>query len=221
MRLFMMNKPAGYLTAKSDRTRPTVMELLPPELQNLHPIGRLDMDTEGLLLLTDDGSLDPLLLRPEAHVEKLYFFRAFGRLEQAAFDQMAAGVILEGTGVLSRPARAWPEGYSTIGACQALLPPKKHNHLMKNPQRPVTEGWVAIREGRKHQVKLMVKAVGGHVFTLKRVSIGNLSLDPSLAPGQYRALSDTETASLLNGPLSRRQLACGADSEPEPERKKQ
>ena len=201
MNIIMLNKPAGYLTARSDRTRPTVMELLPPELGDLHPIGRLDMDTEGLLLLTDDGSLDPLLLRPEAHVEKLYFFRAFGRLEQADFDRMAAGVILEGTGVTSRPARAWPEGYTTIGACQALLPPKKHNHLMKNPQRPVTEGWIALREGRKHQVKLMVKAVGGHVFTLKRLSIGPLQLDPALAPGQYRALTEEEAEALLQGKM--------------------
>ena len=70
--LIMMNKPRGYLTARSDRTRPTVMELLPPALRALHPVGRLDMDTEGLLLLTDDGDLDRRLLRPEQHVEKLY-----------------------------------------------------------------------------------------------------------------------------------------------------
>ena len=197
MRIYMLNKPAGYLTARSDRTRPTVMELLPEALRDLHPVGRLDMDTEGLLLLTDDGTLDPLLLRPESHVEKVYFFRAFGRLEEAAFAKMAAGVLLEGTGVTSRPARAWLEGYSTIGACEALLPPKKHNHLMKNPNRPVTAGWIAIREGRKHQVKLMVKAVGGHVFTLKRVSIGSLVLDPALSPGQYRALTAEETEGLL------------------------
>ena len=197
MNIIMLNKPAGYLTARSDRTRPTVMELLPPELQNLHPIGRLDMDTEGLLLLTDDGRLDPLLLRPEAHVEKVYFFRAFGRLEQADFERMAAGVVLEGTGVTSLPARAWLEGYSSIGACEALLPPKKHNRLMKNPGRPVTEGWIALREGRKHQVKLMVKAVGGHVFTLKRTSIGGLELDPELSPGQFRELTEEEIGSLF------------------------
>ena len=196
MRVYMLNKPRGFLTAVRDRSRPTVMELLPPELGSLHPVGRLDLDTEGLLLLTDEGRLDPLLLRPEAHVEKLYFFRAFGRLEQEAFDRMAAGVELEGTGVVSLPARAWLEGYSSIGACEALLPPKKHNHLMKNPGRPVTEGWIALREGRKHQVKLMVKAVGGHVFTLKRYRFGPLALDETLAPGAYRPLSEAEMALL-------------------------
>ena len=104
--IVMLNKAAGFLTARSDRTRTTVMELLPPELRHLHPVGRLDMDTEGLLLLTDDGMLDRRLLLPERHVEKLYAFRAFGRLEQADFDRMAAGVPLEGTGVISLPARA-------------------------------------------------------------------------------------------------------------------
>ena len=194
--VIMLNKPAGYLTARSDRTRPTVMELLPEALRGLHPVGRLDMDTEGLLLLTDDGALDRLLLRPEHCVEKVYFFRAFGRLEEADFDRMAAGVTLEGTELRTLPARAWLAGYSTIGACEALLPPKKHNHLMKNPGRPVTEGYLAIREGKKHQVKLMVKAVGGHVFTLKRLSLGPLQLDPALAPGQYRALTPEELAAI-------------------------
>ena len=197
MDVYMLNKPAGYLSARTDRTRPTVLELLPEALRNLHPVGRLDMDTEGLLLLTDDGDLDRRLLRPEQHVEKVYFFRAFGRLEQGDFDRMAAGVVLEGTELRTLPARAWLAGYSTIGACEALLPPKKHNHLMKNPHRPVTEGYLALREGKKHQVKLMVKAVGGHVFTLKRLSLGSLSLDPALAPGEFRPLTETETAALL------------------------
>ena len=195
--LIMMNKPAGCLTARSDRTRPTVMELLPPELRHLHPVGRLDMDTEGMLLFTDDGSFDRLLLLPERHVEKVYFFRAFGRLGEEAFARMAEGVELEGTGIRSLPARAWLSGYTTIGACEALLPPKKHNHLMKNPGRPVTEGYLAVREGKKHQVKLMVKAVGGHVFTLKRLSIGALRLDPDLAPGEFRPLTESEISALL------------------------
>ena len=193
---YMLNKPAGVLTARKDANRPTVMQLLPAELQRLHPVGRLDMDAEGLLLLTDDGSLDALLLRPERHVEKRYFFRAFGRLTEEDFRRMERGVVLEGTGVQSLPARAWLHGYSTIGACRALLPKKKYSHLMKNPQRPVTEGFLAIVEGRKHQVKLMVKAVGGHVFTLKRLSVGPLQLDETLSPGEYRELTPQELALL-------------------------
>ena len=196
---YMLNKPAGVLTARRDANRPTVMSLLPEELREaLHPVGRLDMDAEGLLLLTDDGRLDALLLRPERHVEKRYFFRAFGYLTERDMQALESGVVLEGTGVRSLPARAWLLGYSTIGKCEPLLPPKKHNHLMKNPQRPVTEGCLAICEGRKHQVKLMIKAVGGHVFTLKRLSIGALELDERLAPGEYRELTPQELA-LLKG----------------------
>ena len=176
------------------------MDLLPEEFQHLHPVGRLDRDTEGLLLLTDQGSVDARLLRPEAHVEKLYFFRAFGWLEDKAFAQMAAGVTLGSTQIRSMPALAWLAGHSTIGDCEALLPPKKHDHLMKNPDRPVTQGWLAICEGRKHQVKLMVKAVGGHVFTLKRLSIGSLVLDRALSPGQFRALREEERQRLLPEP---------------------
>ena len=192
MAVYMLNKPTGYLTAKWDRNRPTIMELLPKSLWGLHPVGRLDMDTEGLLLLTDDGSVDQALLRPERHVEKVYFFRCFGRLDPEDFTQMAEGIRLPHETELTRPGRAWLEGYSTIGACEALLPEKKRNHLMKNPQRPVTLGWLALCEGKKHQVKRMVTAVGGHVFTLKRYSIGELQLDPGLLPGQHRPLTEEE-----------------------------
>ncbi len=96
----------------------------------------------------------------------------------------------------SLPAGAGITEYTTIGACRDLLPEKKRSHLLKNPQRPVTEGWVRICEGRKHQVKLMIKAVGGHVFTLKRLSIGALRLDETLAPGAYRPLTEQELESL-------------------------
>ena len=196
-RVYMLNKPKGYLSARSDRTRPTVMELLPDDLHDLHLIGRLDMDTEGLLLLTDDGRLDLRLLRPERKVEKVYHFRAFGHLTEDDFRRMETGVMLGSRENVSRPARAWLEGYTTIGACEDLLPPKEHNHLMKNADRPVTCGYLAICEGRKHQVKLMVKAVGGHVFTLKRLSFGPIRLDESLRPGEARPLTPSELEALL------------------------
>ena len=198
-RVILMNKPSGYLSARSDRFWPTVMELLPPELQDLHLVGRLDLDTEGLLLLTDDGMLDRALLLPERGVEKVYFFRAFGRLDAAAFAKMEGGVQLGSPDNVSLPARAWLQGYTTIGACEDQLPPKEHDHLMKNAGRPVTEGFLAIREGRKHEVKLIVKAAGGHVFYLKRLSIGRLKLDPALAPGQWRPLTAEELELLSDG----------------------
>ena len=191
-RTIMMNKPGGFLSARSDRVLPTVMDLLPPELQDLHLVGRLDFDTEGMLLLTDDGMLDRAVLLPERGVEKVYFFRAFGRLDEAAFEKMRGGVQLGSPDNVSLPARAWLQGYTTIGACEEQLPAKEREHLMKNAGRPVTEGFLAIREGRKHEVKLIVKAAGGHVFYLKRLSIGGLRLDPDLSPGQWRALTEEE-----------------------------
>ncbi len=204
MASFMFHKPKGYLTARSDRTRPTIMCFFPAEAQAvLHPVGRLDLDTEGLLLLTDDGMLDHRLLRPEHRVEKIYRWRCFGRLDEDAMQALRRGVELEGLGCRSAPARARLLGYSTIGENEAMLPAKKHNHLMKNPQRPVTEGLLAVTEGRKHQIKLMIKAVGGHVFALKRLSIGSLVLDPALGPGAFRALRAEEealTAQPLQGP---------------------
>ena len=204
MASFMFHKPKGYLTARSDRTRPTIMRFFPAEAQAvLHPVGRLDLDTEGLLLLTDDGMLDHRLLRPEHRVEKIYRWRCFGRLDEDAMQALRRGVELEGLGCRSAPARGRLLGYSTIGENEAMLPAKKHNHLMKNPQRPVTEGLLAVTEGRKHQIKLMIKAVGGHVFALKRLSIGSLVLDPALGPGAFRALRAEEeavTAQPLQGP---------------------
>lgn len=189
----MMNKPQGYLSARSDARRPTVMSFFPAELaEALHPVGRLDKDTEGLLLFTDDGFLDRHLLRPEHHVEKGYFFRAFGHLSDEDFLQMEKGVILCGSNALSKQARAELLRYETVGDNIALLPEDKRNHFLKNPQRPVTVGKLFLTEGRKHEVKLMVKAVGGHVFFLKRFSLGALQLDETLAPGQYRPLTKDE-----------------------------
>lgn len=195
---YMMNKPQGFLSAKSDAWRPTVMEYFPPELAaQLHPVGRLDKDTEGLLLFTDDGMLDRHLLRPEHHVEKGYFFRAFGHITDEQFRQMEQGVILCGSNAVSKQARAELVRYETIGDNIRLLPEERQWHFMKNPDRPVTVGRLWLTEGRKHEVKLMVKAVGGHVFFLKRFSIAGLFLDPALAPGQYRALTAAELRDCL------------------------
>lgn len=195
---YMMNKPQGYLSAKSDAWRPTVMQFFPPETAELlHPVGRLDKDTEGLLLFTDDGMLDRHLLRPERHVEKGYLFRAFGKITEAQFREMEQGVILCGSNTVSKQARAELLRYETIGENAALLPESKRNHFLKNPCRPVTVGRLWLTEGRKHEVKLMVKAVGAHVFSLHRFSIGGLSLDPSLQPGQFRALTQEELTCCL------------------------
>lgn len=197
-RYYMLNKPRGLLTAKRDARRETVMVCFPPTLREvLHPVGRLDKDSDGLLLFTDDGKLDARLLRPERHVEKEYLFYSFGALDAAAFAQLEQGVpILRGS-VYSRPARAELLGYRTIGECAARLPERFREKYLKNPQRPVTVGKLWITEGRKHQVRMMVRAVGGFVFSLTRLAIGPLRLDEALAPGAYRALTEQELAELL------------------------
>ncbi len=194
---FMLNKPRRLLSARSDASKPTVMTCFPPELQAvLHPVGRLDMDTEGLLLFTDDGSLDHHLLMPEHHVEKTYLYRSLGALTQEDMRRLETGVpILHGRAV-SRPARAELLGYSTIAGSRELLPALCREKYLKNPDRPVTIGTLRVTEGRKHQIRMMLHAVGGHVFYLKRLAISGVALDPALAPGEYRALTADELAIL-------------------------
>lgn len=189
---YMMNKPAGYITSRSDPEGIAVMSLFPEELAaELHPIGRLDKDTEGLLLFTNDGMLDHHLLRPEHHVEKEYLYHAFGRLTDSDMERLRRGVKLP-CGVMTMPAEAELLGYGTIGDNLCYVPQDRVEHFRKNPERPVTYGLLRIMQGRRHQVKLMVKAVGGHVFRLKRLAMGRLRLDDRLQPGEYRKLSDDE-----------------------------
>lgn len=193
----LFNKPLGCVTAVRDSHCPTVMDYLPEGLRDrLHPVGRLDKNTEGLLLLTDDGELDAWVLRPEHHIEKTYFFMAFGLLEEEAFQRMAQGVILSGSGHQTLPADCRRIAYQTIGESAAYLPDDRREHYLKNPSRPVTVGEIKIREGHKHQVRLMVKAVGGFVFFLRRTAIGALSISRVPKPGQWVMLGEEELSAL-------------------------
>ena len=196
---YMMNKPLDFLSAKSDRTRPTVMKFFPPELaQQLHPVGRLDRQTEGLLLFTDDGNLDNRLLHPTKHVEKCYYFAAFGVLTEQQCAALEQGVVLPGSSEPTRPARLTALRETTLQETYALLPPEYRKHrLARLPQRSVVTGQLHITEGRKHQVRLMLGAMDCLIFYLKRLSIGAVSLDPALQPGQYRPLTAQEICDLL------------------------
>lgn len=190
---YLLNKPRGCVTARSDALHSTVLDLFPSELRRiLHPVGRLDLDTEGLLLLTDDGALDRFLLRPEQHVMKEYLFLAFGTLSESDAEKMSAGVVLPGSGFVTAACSTRILSRSSIGECRSYLPADRAAHFMKNPHRPVTCGEICICEGHKHQVRLMVKAAGGHVFYLRRTAIGQLRLPPGLLPGQYRPLTQYE-----------------------------
>lgn len=168
----MLNKPAGYLSATEDGRGLTVLDLLPQELrrQGLFPVGRLDKDTEGLLLLTDDGDLAHRLLSPKKHVDKVYQARLDRPLGEADRDAFARGILLE-------------DGYRCMAAELELL-------------GDGTEVRIVLREGKFHQVKRMTAARGSQVLSLKRLRMGPLVLDEALAPGQWRRLTPAEVQAL-------------------------
>lgn len=167
----MLHKPAAVLTATEDRKQPTVLDLLPPELRRigLAPVGRLDKDTEGLLLLTNDGELAHRLLSPKYHVDKRYLARVDGELSATDAEAFACGMTL-GDGLECLPA-----GLEVL------------------PDRVCI---VTLREGKFHQVKRMLAARGAPVLYLKRLSMGPLTLDDSLAAGAYRLLRAEEISAL-------------------------
>lgn len=168
---FMFHKPAGCICATRDNSQKTVLDFFPPALsQKLLIAGRLDKDTEGMLLLTDDGAFIHQLMSPGKHVEKTYFFKASGRLSKDAADRVAAGM--------------------DIGDEKPLKPGRLYHIQITGTD--AFSGCLTIKEGRYHQVKRMIKALGGEVSYLKRISIGPVSLDASLSPGEYRPLTEEE-----------------------------
>ena len=170
----MLNKPAGYLSATEDGRGPTVLDLLPPELkkQGLFPVGRLDKDTEGLLLLTNEGGLAHDLLSPRHHVQKVYYARVAGGLTEEDCRAFASGMTLD-DGLVCQSA-----GLEILSAGEE------------------SEAHVTLREGKFHQVKRMLAFRGKPVLYLERVRMGNLPLDPSLSRGDYRFLTPEELESL-------------------------
>ena len=170
MRHVMLYKPAGILTAARDAKQPTVMDLLPPVYRSIGcmPVGRLDKDTTGLLLLTCDGELNHRLLSPGRHVEKRYRAMTDGTLTQEDAEAFAAGMDLGD--FTAQPARL-----TILGSSLAE---------------------VVIAEGKFHQVKRMFEAVGKEVLKLHRSAFGPLELDPALAEGQWRELTAEEEKAL-------------------------
>jgi len=170
----MLNKPAGYLSATEDGKGATVLDLLPQELQRqgLFPVGRLDKDTEGLLLLTNEGGLAHDLLSPRHHVDKVYYTRVAGRLAEEDCAAFESGMTL-GDGLVCQPAKL-----EIITAGEE------------------SEAHVTLREGKFHQVKRMLAFLGKPVLYLERVRMGTLTLDSSLSRGEYRFLTDEEVSLL-------------------------
>lgn len=170
---YLMNKPQGVISATEDNFQKTVLDLLGKDKRNdLFPVGRLDKDTEGLLLLTNDGTLAHELLSPKKHVSKTYFARIEGIVTETDVDIFKQGVKID-------------EEFTALPANLKIL-----------SSGPVSEIEVEIFEGKFHQVKRMFQAVEKKVIFLKRLSMGPLALDPSLLPGQYRPLTDEEISAL-------------------------
>ena len=167
---FMLNKPAGVISATEDDTQQTVLHFFENEpYKNLYPVGRLDKDTEGLLLITNDGPLGHHLLSPKKHVPKTYYAKLAHGLSQADIDALENGL--------------------DIGEKNLTLPAKIE--VIEE-----TAVHITITEGKFHQVKRMFEAVSNKVLYLKRISMGSLILDEALKLGEYRKLTDEELALL-------------------------
>ena len=170
---YMLNKPAGVISATSDTKDKTVLDLIDSKKRkDLFPVGRLDKDTEGLLLITNDGELAHRLLSPKKHVDKLYYARVEGVVTEADKEAFAKGVDI-GEEKLTKPAKL-----------EILV------------QGEISEIQLTIQEGKFHQVKRMFEAVGKKVVYLKRLSMGSLLLDEKLALGEYRQLTKQELEDL-------------------------
>ncbi len=170
----MLHKPTGVVSATYDARDKTVIDLVPPQYRHfdLFPVGRLDIDTTGLLFLTNDGALAHRLTSPKHHADKVYFAQVAGEVGEADVEQFSNGVRLE-------------DGYLCKSAVLRVLQPG-----------PVSEIELTIREGKFHQVKRMFEAVGKSVLTLKRLSMGGVALDETLKEGELRELTQEEIDTL-------------------------
>ena len=169
---YMMYKPAGVVSATEDRSERTVIDILPPALRRagLFPAGRLDKDTTGLLILTDDGDYAHRMLAPKKHVDKTYIATLDREPDEGIAESFRAGIIL-GDGTVCKPGTA-----ALLGGCRVQA---------------------VISEGKYHQVKRMFAAMGYHVEALERVRIGALALDESLAPGEVREMTEEEAGKVF------------------------
>ena len=175
---YMLNKPKGFVSATTDREHKTVVDIISSsEKKDLFPVGRLDIDTEGLLLITNDGELAHRLLAPKNHVEKTYYVEVSGILDDVDVDAVEKGLDIG-------------EEKNTI--------PAKMEILNTDIQNNISSCYLTIHEGKFHQVKRMMKKLGKTVTYLKRVSMGSLILDSKLKNGNYRKLTEQEIIELKN-----------------------
>lgn len=172
---YMMNKPAGVISATEDTRQETVLDLLGPEQRKgIFPCGRLDKDTEGLLLLTNDGDLAHRLLSPKHHVDKVYYAEIDGVVTDEDVRIFKEGLVVD-------------DELTAMPADLVILESGEMSRIE-----------LTIREGKFHQVKRMFQSVGKEVAYLKRLSMGPLHLDESLEPGKFRVLTEAELEALMS-----------------------
>lgn len=171
----MMNKPDGVVSATFDKHDQTVIDLLEPEHQafNPFPVGRLDKDTVGLLLITNDGNLNHKLISPKKHIDKVYYAEINKKVTKEDVEAFEKGITLD-------------DGYKCLPGILEIL----------NADEECSKVKVTIHEGKFHQVKRMFESLGKSVVYLKRIEFGGLILDSDLDEGQYRELTHNETKSL-------------------------
>lgn len=176
----MLNKPQGVLTATEDKHTKTVVDLLKDEDKILKPfsVGRLDKDTEGLILLTNDGELSHSLISPKKDIDKTYYVEVMGVLDSFKKELFLEGIVID-------------DGYKCKPAKLDVIESRDNN----------SKAYITISEGKFHQIKRMMKAVDCRVTYLKRLSIGKLVLDEDLKLGEYRYLTDDEINNLKNKKL--------------------
>ena len=196
----MLNKPRGVITACRDDKNETVMSCLPQEWKHLRPVGRLDKETEGLLLFTDDGKFTQQLLSPASNIAKTYAFICFGTLTEDGIRELESGTTLYANHRPAKPCEVLLQRHLTVGEVGQYISARRREHHLNNPGGAASQGVIRITEGQKHEVRLLMRTVHCAVLYLKRLSIGALVLDESLSPGEGRLLTEEEIKLLLQSP---------------------
>lgn len=201
-RYYMFNKPFGCVTARRDTRFPAVMDYF-QELKNdrLSPVGRLDRETEGLLVITDDGKWNQMMTHPDYQKKKTYEFTVLGDLNSEKLQKLQNGILLRGSDTPTLPCKITVTGRSVLSETLPSLHPEIRSSFGRNlPGHPVTSGTIIITEGRKRQIRRMMKAVHCCVIALKRIAIDDIVLDENLKPGEWKEMQISTSFTLL--PLS-------------------
>lgn len=186
----MFHKPFGCVTAARDDRYPVVMDYF-KELNNpkLAPVGRLDLETEGLLIVTDDGKWNQKMIHPSYKKEKRYEFIAMGELTKEKLYRLEQGILLQGAKEPTKSAKVEVLRCSTLAETLPHMHPEIQKKFQYNrPQHPIVIGSIVIIEGKKRQIRRMLKAVGCCVIGLKRLSIDTIYLDENLKPGEWKEI---------------------------------